>query len=211
MLTIEQIRAARALLGWNQDTLAQEAGMSQTGIARIENGTNKPNSSTLEKIKQAFDRFNIEFIDNTGVKKSTGSVKIYEGDDACVSFLQHVYETLKHDDGDNEVVVNNVQEDRFMKWCDGYVETHVSRMDEVKAKFRIIVRDGDTNFVASNYSQYRSVSEDRFNEISYYVYKNFSALIDFTEKFIYVIDSPAVAKFYKAEFQRIWDRAKPAD
>ena len=50
MPTIEQIRAARALLDWSQSDLADKAGLSQTGIARIENGTNQPNSSTLEKI-----------------------------------------------------------------------------------------------------------------------------------------------------------------
>ena len=53
MPTIEQIRAARALLGWSQSDLADRADLSQTGIARIENGTNKPNSKTLEKIKAA--------------------------------------------------------------------------------------------------------------------------------------------------------------
>lgn len=54
MATIEQIRAARALIGWSQQDLAGRSGLSQTGIARIENGTNKPTLSTIEKITAAF-------------------------------------------------------------------------------------------------------------------------------------------------------------
>ena len=55
MITIDQIRAGRAWLGWSQEDLAQAAGLSQTGIARIETGVNTPQSGTMEKIKAALE------------------------------------------------------------------------------------------------------------------------------------------------------------
>ena len=87
MPTIEQIRAARALLGWNQHDLANKAGLSQTGIARIENGTNQPNSKTIEKISTAFDDADIEFLGDAGLRKKSGEIKIFEGVDGFRQFM----------------------------------------------------------------------------------------------------------------------------
>lgn len=69
MITIDQIRAGRAWLGMSQDDLAKAAGLSQTGIARIETGVNTPHSGTLEKIKAALEERGIEFISG-GVRYS---------------------------------------------------------------------------------------------------------------------------------------------
>lgn len=61
MPAIEQIRAARALLDWSQTDLADKTGMTQTAIARLENGTHTPNSATLEKIVRALEKQGINF------------------------------------------------------------------------------------------------------------------------------------------------------
>ena len=95
MPTIEQIRAARALLDWSQSDLADHAGLSQTGIARIENGTNQPNSSTLNKIKAAFENADIEFLGPSGLRKKTGEIKTYRGMEGFRTFMNDVYETIK--------------------------------------------------------------------------------------------------------------------
>lgn len=39
MLTIEQVRAARGLLGWSQSDLAKRAGLSLPTVKRVEAGT----------------------------------------------------------------------------------------------------------------------------------------------------------------------------
>ena len=59
--------------------MAEYADLSQTGIARIENGTNKPNSTTLNKIMTAFEQADIEFIGDTGVKKRTSEIRTLRG------------------------------------------------------------------------------------------------------------------------------------
>lgn len=61
---VNQIRAARALLDWTQTDLADASGLSQTGIARIENRTNKPNANTLHKIREALYAGGVTFINN---------------------------------------------------------------------------------------------------------------------------------------------------
>jgi transcriptional regulator with XRE-family HTH domain len=61
-----QIRAARALLGWSQATLAQVAGTSLATLQRIEQneGVVKGNFSTILKIQRALEEAGIRFTDD---------------------------------------------------------------------------------------------------------------------------------------------------
>jgi transcriptional regulator with XRE-family HTH domain len=66
MFHAAQIRAARALLGWRQDDLARASGVGPATIRRIEvlNGVVTGNVSTEIRIRQAFERRGIRFIDD---------------------------------------------------------------------------------------------------------------------------------------------------
>ncbi len=210
MPTIEQIRAARALLGWNQHDLAKKADLSQTGIARIENGTNQPNSKTLTKIESAFDKAGIEFIDKTGLRKRPeGNVVTFAGGSQFAEFLNYVYETLATT-SDKTVLANNVNESAFIEWAGDYAQTHLERMSQLRVSYKIIIEEGDQNFVAAQYAEYRWLDPESFSSICYYVFADHTALINFEDNdvYVYVIESPAIAAFYKNEFDKIWKISK---
>ena len=61
-----QIRAARALLGWSQNHLANEAGVGMATLQRIEQaeGVVKGHFSTILKIQDALQEAGIRFIEN---------------------------------------------------------------------------------------------------------------------------------------------------
>lgn len=66
MITIKQIRAARALLGWEQRELADRAGISLTSLSRVERyADHDARISTLEKIRKALVAAGIEFINRS--------------------------------------------------------------------------------------------------------------------------------------------------
>lgn len=58
-----QIRAARALLGWRQKRLADETGLAEVTIRHIERRWNNASRKSLIAILGAFDRAGIEFIE----------------------------------------------------------------------------------------------------------------------------------------------------
>ena len=60
MITPRQIRAARALLDWSQQQLANKAIVSLDAFARLEN--DDPRASTLSAIETAFAKAGIEFL-----------------------------------------------------------------------------------------------------------------------------------------------------
>jgi transcriptional regulator with XRE-family HTH domain len=66
MVTPEQSRAARGLLGWNQQDLAAKAGIGVVTVHQLEAGTSQPRRATLEVIRRAFETAGVEFIDENG-------------------------------------------------------------------------------------------------------------------------------------------------
>lgn len=63
MITPRQIRAARALLGWSQQQLADKAIVSLNAVTRLERGVVDPRLSTITAVEKALTKAGIEFID----------------------------------------------------------------------------------------------------------------------------------------------------
>jgi len=67
VITTEQLRAARGLLGWSQSELAARAGLSLPTVKRLEGGFG-PNVSDAArtKLQRAIEAAGVEFIDENG-------------------------------------------------------------------------------------------------------------------------------------------------
>lgn len=68
--TTRQIKAARALLRWSQETLALSAGVATTTVKRLEavDGELGCTPDIQNKILGALDVAGVELIDNSGVR-----------------------------------------------------------------------------------------------------------------------------------------------
>ena len=66
MITSAQCRAARGLLSWSQQDLADRAGVAIMTIHHFEKEGSEPRRATLEVIKRAFEKAGVEFIDENG-------------------------------------------------------------------------------------------------------------------------------------------------
>ena len=68
MITIAQLRAARALLGWSQDDLAKASGVSKPTIARLETGSGSLGgyAETRDKLLRACEDAGIAFLPENG-------------------------------------------------------------------------------------------------------------------------------------------------
>lgn len=62
----EQIRAARALIGWTREDLAKESGVTVRTLVRIENSQTVPRLATLQALTAALETAGIEFIPENG-------------------------------------------------------------------------------------------------------------------------------------------------
>ena len=64
VLTVEQIRMAKAALGWSNPTLAEKTGLHRNTLNRAENGEAK--RATLELLRHVFEASGLEFIPENG-------------------------------------------------------------------------------------------------------------------------------------------------
>jgi transcriptional regulator with XRE-family HTH domain len=67
VITIEQLRAARGLLGWSQTELAKRAGLSLPTVKRLEGGFGpRVSVEARTKLQEALEVAGVEFIDENG-------------------------------------------------------------------------------------------------------------------------------------------------
>jgi predicted transcriptional regulator len=66
MILREQCRAARALLDWSQQDLADKAAVGVVTVRQLEAGTHEPRRATLDVIRRAFESAGVQFIDENG-------------------------------------------------------------------------------------------------------------------------------------------------
>lgn len=64
MIRPEQVRSARGLLGWTQEELARESGVSVNSLRGFENGRTDMRSKTLARIERALRRGGVLFLDD---------------------------------------------------------------------------------------------------------------------------------------------------
>lgn len=66
MITPAQCRAARALLDWSQQQLAEAARVGNATIRNFESGRSSPQNATLDVLRRAFETAGVIFIDENG-------------------------------------------------------------------------------------------------------------------------------------------------
>ena len=66
MFTPAQCKAARGLIGWNQQELAKKAGVGIVTVHQLEAGLSRPRRATLDVIRRALEAAGVEFIDENG-------------------------------------------------------------------------------------------------------------------------------------------------
>ena len=66
MVSPAQCRAARGLLDWSQQALAESAGIGIVTVRQLEAGLTAPRRATIQVVRRAFEAAGIEFIEENG-------------------------------------------------------------------------------------------------------------------------------------------------
>ena len=65
-MTPEQCRAARALLGWSRQSLAEAAKVAERTLVDFERGARQPRERTIADIRRTLEEAGVAFIDSNG-------------------------------------------------------------------------------------------------------------------------------------------------
>lgn len=215
MLSGKQIRAARVLAGWDIKDLAPRAGLSITAVQNIETGA-VPKPATLGRIIKTFSDAGIEFLDNEGVRRKPTNIDVLIGSDGLRQFFDGVHDYASSHGG--TIMMFGIDETTFIETITPeFSQNYLNRMTEVSRRrgdleVLAITCEGDTNFCASDYNEYRWISKDLFQFVPFYIYGETLAIMDFNTTpgpIIMLLKSPAVANAYRKQFQAFWKMAYP--
>lgn len=210
MITGRQIRAARALLDWSPITLAHKIGLTRESIGKIERNDVQPREGTLSDILRVFDQFGVEFTDNSGVRLKPQGVEVLIGSKGLQQFFNEVYEYARKYGG--KIMQLGIDENLFWAMGEDFSDAHRKRMavlvrERQDIKVQAILCEGDTNFLASDYNQYRWISKDIFEPVPFYIYGETLAIMDFHTvpgPTILVHKFSAITNAYRKQFGAFW-------
>lgn len=207
MITGAQVRAARALLNWSLADLADKSGIGQQAISKFENGETQPMSKTVQKLQKVLEDAGIEFLATGGIQPRQDIIRAYKGRAGFIDFIWDVYETAKGGQGD--ICVSNVNEADFEYWLGDEDAAYTVKMAELKnVNFKILIQEGDQNFSASSYAEYRWVPKEQFSAAPFYVYGDKFAMILFQKDVsVYAINNSDIAEAQRKQFNIAWDMA----
>ena len=206
-ITGRQIRAARGLLGWKMEDLADKAGLTRITIRQIENETVQPQEKTLAKIYAVFDKFGVEFLPDEGMRIRKQDARIYSGKAGYRQFLDHIYETLKNGGSIRQF---NFSDMRYLPNEEGFVADHFLRMGSVKGLDAKVLEIGDETKHPLTYCAYRKLDKKFKDMAPWYLYGEYLTLSLYEtggkREFI-TIRSKLLAERYLKEFDIFWNMA----
>ena len=214
-LTGPQIDAAMSLAKITRETLAKDIQISRKTLTDIINGV-VYRDATINKIRDHLETHGVEFLPGEGVRRKPVAVDILTGSEGLQAFFNTVHEYASQHGG--TIVMFGIDETTFIKTITPeFSQDYLKRMTEVSRKrsdlkVLSIVCEGDTNFCASDYNEYRWISKDIFQAVPFYIYGETLAIMDFDTApgpTIMLIKSRAITNGYRKQFQAFWNMASP--
>ena len=199
-ITGKQITAARAILGWTQQELADRAGSGVSTVASFEKGHRDTKTDTKEAIIGTLQEAGIEFLDS-GVQFKPSRYEVFEGPDCYLRILDDIYYTLK--DNPDEALFY-CSDDRLSSGVTVEKELFIRRAG---IRMRSIIEEGNT-FIRYPLSEYRYIPKRYFNNHLTVTYGNKVALLFDINERAFVLENRQYAENQRNQFELIWSLHK---
>ena len=211
VLKSRQIKAARALVDWSQEDLANAANLSIATIRKLELGNISPRDSTNMFVRSAFEDAGLEFLDPDGVRHRTEDIAVYQGEDGTKEFFDDIYQEACKDNKEIIQVWDSAQS--IFEVLGEYRQVHFDRMAALGSSVTVkCILTEDFDFTPASYCKYRLLSKHYVNSVPFYVYGDKYAIILFKTDpgpRIIVIHSRVASDAFRQQFNSMWDKATP--
>ncbi|MEZ5813868.1 MAG: helix-turn-helix transcriptional regulator [Alphaproteobacteria bacterium] len=205
MLTIEQCRGARGLLGWTQQDLADASGLSKTAINNFEKGHSDIKAESLRAIRMAFESVEIEFLEQDGLRKRSENIRILKGPSGMSELLDDIARTNLT--AGSEILINNVDNTLSSQISTQRLFEHIEMLKTGHIRQRVLCPQ-DTKNVLSPNDECRWISrEDMGGRLASFIYANKVAFQLWDRSMIIIINSPEARLSETRRFEMLWSSA----
>jgi len=203
-----QIKAARAILDWSQEDLANASGLSVATIRNLETGSISLRSSAV--IRRVIEGAGLEFTEYEGIRRRADAVKVFQGPDSCDQLFEDILQTIKEKSGTIEAVLKSQR----MMLC-SFGETPNGNYDRLKkinehTYVKCLLTGSLDTFLMLPKFQFKTIAKQYAGPVAYYVYGDKHVLVlpegEAGFKFV-VFYSIELAQSYRQHFLSLWDTA----
>lgn len=206
MITKEQCRAARGLLGIKQTELANACGLSKTALTNFESGAIGPRQETLSIIRTTLEKMGVHFIGSTGVEKRDHAYTVLNDENALPDLWDDIFNTLKNL-RNAEVLISHLDESGSHKKHPQKLEAHLKRLHEHHIGERLLACEGDSYFIQDP-DCYRWLPKKVYQAgMTSFVYGGKVALQFWNKNIILIIQNHTIYEEEKQRFEYLWETA----
>jgi transcriptional regulator with XRE-family HTH domain len=208
-----QIRAARALLDWSQDDLAQATRLSIATIRKLELGYISPRQATTSVLRQKLEEAGIEFIAPDGVCRRPEGIAVYQGAEGIDSFFEDFHQTIKSQPGES-VIVTGAESVLFssedMDGCCRRLQSVLEKNEGATVKCLLMDFLGRPQ--SSRQLEFRTMSKNYVDPMPFYAYGDKHAIVvpgAGSSPRIIAVRSVMAAQAARRQFYSMWEMATP--
>ncbi|MDD3183155.1 MAG: helix-turn-helix domain-containing protein [Alphaproteobacteria bacterium] len=209
MISAQQIRAARAMLNWSQETLAEESGLSLATIYNLEKGHLSPRS--LLELRKAFESKGIEFFGRNGVNRRPDDFRQYAGHDGTEEFFADLLSVAR--DEEREFMAVFPSQEALALALGVEPSGNLGRLEQLGriAKVRCLLSDIRNSGLFIPCFQFRAIARSPGTPFSVLVYGNKFALITNGDAGLtyLVFDSIKMSRDAYETYSAEWETAVP--
>ena len=210
MISPEQIKAARAMLDWSQEALAQASGLSPATIHNLEKGHISPRSA--REVRRTFESKGFEFFENNGLGLNPDEIKVYKGTGSPDRFYEDMLATAKENGGEIAAIYKS-QEIllRSLGVANAANPERLERLGKMAAVKCLFSEAHNTSLQVPEF-QFRALPKYQIGHSSFFVCGNKYAIVLTKEgkDFTYIVmKSVDMAQSGWREFLPLWNSAVP--
>lgn len=194
------LKARRVGVGLTQEELSRKADIPYTTLTKVESGAIKnPSMQVVQKLAQSL-----------GLSlDSVLSPRTFYGENCLVEIFRDVLATMK--EPGEFMYLSGIEEGRYLSENQGELLKFISSLKVRGFRQKLLICEGDLNFLEGDHLEYRWVSREYFNPTPMYVYGDRVAMLiwDPVHQAI-IIENKALAESYRKQFLFVWDHSKLA-
>ncbi len=206
MITIEQCRGARGLIGWTQQDLADASGLSKTAINNFEKRHSDIKAESIKAIRMAFESMDIEFLEQDGVRKKSENLRLLKGPMALGDILDDIQETAGYPS--SEILIHNIDQNFIINLPTQKLFAHMELIKTHNITERILCTEGIKTLLSQE-DQCRWLPEDMLkNAMPTIIYGKKVAFQLYEQSMFVLINSAEASEVERKRFETLWAEAK---
>ena len=204
MFTNDQCKAARAMLNWTIDDLAQRSDVSRSTIILFEKGTDKTKQVTLQRIQTAFNEADIEFLGTQGVNRKTNMVDLLMGENSLETLYDNIVNSIS--DTKEKVMIINGHSEQKSKFNQNDL---INKLIKQKISVKLLSDKKQDSFFLSK-RNYRWLPQNLYTVAkTTFIYSNKVAFQLWESKMIVLIHSQEANNAECNHFNKLWKLSTP--